>query len=392
MKAFPNARPSVDSNRKRFWVHASSVGEVKVASVLIAGIRRRFPCSEIFVSTFTDTGFKEAGKINSVQEVSLLPFDFPFLIRPVLQKIRPDFFLSIESEFWPNLLFELKKAGIVSILINGRISEKSFRWYKKVRFLFKAVFFNIDRACMRNKTDAERVVALGMADSKVTITGNMKFDCVLSESKMMVQNSLRKTLQARTGENIIIFGNTRDGEESLLIPVIKRMIDRSHVTVIIAPRHVERIMTIEALLKREKISSIRWTELEVNAKREARQVVLFDVMGKLFQLYGLCSVAFVGGSLLPFGGQNILEPAAFGKPVFFGKFMDNFQEEARMLKESGGGIEVKSAEELSSIIITFLDNPTKRNKHGNAAAEAIKKQGGALEKCLNELAQYMGKN
>ncbi|MBI5185211.1 MAG: hypothetical protein HZA01_05740 [Nitrospinae bacterium] len=385
LRPFSKVKPPIGSGKKRFWIHAASVGEVKVARTLAAGLHSRFPHSEIFLSTFTITGLREAEKISGVSEVSLLPLDFSLFIRPALKRIRPDFFFPIESEFWPNLFFELKKAGTPVILMNGRVSERSFKRYLKFRFLLKNVLLQLDLACMRTRADADRIIALGVPQDRVRVVGNMKYDGVLSEWKKEDPGPLREIFKPRTGEKIVVFGNTREGEEALLVPAIKKFLEAGTASVIIAPRHVERTREIARLLGQAGISTALWSELAAGKERKTEDVALLDQMGRLFPLYGICAAAFIGGSLLPFGGQNVLEPAAFGIPVLFGRHMGNFQEEAMILKESGGGIEVGSHEEIHFSIMKLLENPEKAAKAGRAAADAVARQGGALEKCLDEL-------
>lgn len=385
LQSFPKARPPITSGEKRFWIHAASVGEVKVARTMSAGLQDRFPHSKIFLSTFTNTGLREAEKIPGISEVSLLPLDFPLFIRPALKRVRPDFFLPIESEFWPNLFFELKKTGATIILMNGRVSERSFKRYLKFRSLLKNVILQLDLVCMRTQVDAERIITLGAPKDRVRVVGNIKYDGVLSEWKKEDPGPLRDIFKPRQGERIIVFGNTREGEEALLVPAIKKLLKAGTASVIIAPRHVERVGEIMRLLGQAGIYATLWSELAAGKERKTEDAVLFDQMGRLFSLYGICAAAFIGGSLLPFGGQNILEPAVFGIPVLFGKHMGNFQEEAVILKESGGGIEVGSHEDVYSAIINILENQEEAAKAGRAAADAVAKQGGALGKCLDEL-------
>jgi 3-deoxy-D-manno-octulosonic-acid transferase len=239
---------------------------------------------------------------------------------------------------------------------------------------------------MRTKADAERIIALGVPEGRVRVVGNMKYDGVLAEWEKEDPSPLREIFKPRPGEKLFVFGNTREGEEALLIPAIKLFIEEGTVSVIIAPRHVERTGEVERLLNQAGISTALWSELAAGKERKPGEAILLDQMGRLFSLYGICAAAFIGGSLLPFGGQNILEPAVFGKPVLFGRHMDNFQEEARILKESGGGIEVRSPGEIYSLAMKLLENPEEAERVGKAAANAVAKQSGALEKCLKEFA------
>jgi len=244
----------------------------------------------------------------------------------------------------------------------------------------------LDRACMRNPVDAERITQLGVPATRVRITGNLKFEGVLSDRQRSDPDPLQKIFQPRKDEKVVILGNTRDGEENLLLPAVREL-SRRGIAVIIAPRHVERTREIERLLQGEE--TVRWSNMEKGGERG--RIVLLDRMGMLFPLYGICDAAFVGGSLLPFGGQNILEPAALGKPVLFGRHMKNFQEEAEILKECGGGIEVGSAEEVLPTLTGLLDRPEEARQRGEAAALAVAGQAGALERCLEEISSLAGR-
>ena len=383
LRAFPSVSASSHSGGKRFWIHAASVGEVKIAKALASGIRRRFPASEIFLSTFTDTGFREAEKTPDLAGISLAPLDLPFCVRPVLQRLKPHIFLPIEAEFWPNLYHETKKSGVPLVLVNGRISGKAFRNYRKFPFLFREVLGCLDAACMRSEIDADRIRALGVPVEKVKITGNIKFNAALMEREEL--RRAPSTPLFSSTHKVFILGNTRDGEEVLLIPAMKKLLEAPDTVFILAPRHLRRIGEVADLLKKEGMPSVSWSTWEMEREKLTERVILLDRMGKLFPLYETCVAAFVGGSLLPFGGQNILEPAAFGKPVFFGPHMKNFEEEARILRENGGGTQVADAEELGARWLSLLQNPEEAEKMGAAAREGVVKGSDALERCLDEI-------
>ncbi|MFV1951062.1 MAG: 3-deoxy-D-manno-octulosonic acid transferase [Nitrospinota bacterium] len=372
---------------KRFWIHAASVGEVKVAGGLIKGIRDRWEDAVIVLSTFTETGRLVARmEIKEIDSLILFPFDIPWVVRRYIDVIAPDIFVMIEAEIWPNTLRLMKTNNIPVIMVNGRVSERSYNNYRHrvIRRFLKEVLNCISLFSMRTEKDYQRIVDLGADPSRVLINGNLKYDKVLLAAAPVNSGQISKILSIPVGSPVVIFGCTRPGEERLLSNPLKRLINKyPEVIFILAPRHLNRIKEVESILREEGLDYIKRSDLhnrDIAFKK--RQILLVDTIGELFQMYSICSMAFVGGSMAPFGGHNILEPAAFSKPVIFGRDMSNFEEEAELLISTGGGIQISDADELYSIIDDLLSDPERRDFTGKAAFQAVKENFGSTGKTL----------
>ncbi len=372
---------------KRFWIHAASVGEVKVAGGLIKGIRDRWEDAVIVLSTFTEAGRLVARmEIKEIDSLIFLPLDIPWAAGRGIDVIAPDIFVMIEAEIWPNTLRLMKTNNIPVIMVNGRVSERSYNnyRYRVIRRFLKEVLNCISLFSMRTEKDYQRIVDLGADPSRVLINGNLKYDKVLLAAAPVNSDQVSKILSIPVGSPVVIFGCTRPGEERLLSGSLKRLINKyPEVIFILAPRHINRIKEVESILREEGLDYIKRSYLhnrDIVFKK--RQILLVDTIGELFQMYSICSMAFVGGSMAPFGGHNILEPAAFSKPVIFGRDMSNFEEEAELLISTGGGIQISDADELYSIIDDLLSDPERRDFTGKAAFQAVKENLGSTGKTL----------
>lgn len=363
------------------WVHASSVGEVRVARVLIQGLLRRFPDRQVVLSTFTRTGYHQAKEFN-LCPVFRLPPDFLFFTRPLVRKLNPALLILIEAEFWPGLLHECRERGIPVLLVNGRLSRKSFRRYRLMKPLFHWMVSGVQRFAMRSELDAGRMRKLGLPAERVEVTGNMKFDA-LPETEV--------NLSSRDESRLIVFGSTRPGDEGPILDAITRLNQEDGSwRYVLAPRHPQRADEVEALILNRGLHYKRFSELENGDGDTERSIVLVDEIGHLNDFYRQSRLAFVGGGFSPeFGGQNILEPALYGVPVVFGPHMDNFAEEARLLAESGGGIQLKGPEDLYPTLHALLAHPEEITNRGKLAAVTVRKHRGALDRNLRLIEQMI---
>ena len=352
------------------WIHASSVGEVRLAKTLIAGLIKDGESRPIALSTFTPTGYALAQEEN-LPNVFRLPLDFPVWLNPVFKRIQPAKLILVEAELWPCLLRQCKDRSIPVIQVNGRVSEKSVQQYGKLPAFFLWMTESIQQFSMRTQIDADRLLQIGVAKEKVRVTGNIKFDVTQKGDNF----------QAEWGADslILVFGSTRPGEEG---PIMEALVELQKefpgLIGVIAPRHMQRRREVEDLIREFKVDYTLLSQLDDLATWTGT-LLLVDSLGKLSSFYRSATVAYVGGGFNPrFGGHNILEPAGLGKPVLFGKFMNNFEEEAKLLTQFGGGIQMQNIEELYDVLKRLLMNPDERQKLGQSAEKTVKANSGAL--------------
>jgi 3-deoxy-D-manno-octulosonic-acid transferase len=376
--------------RKVIWFHAASVGEVKALSVIIPQVRRNHPEYELVISTLTKTGKADAEKaLEGKGMVFFVPVDLKRFVRRTLRKIKPVALILVETELWPNLIREAKKSGCFVGLVNGRISERSLRKYQLVKSLFAETLRYLDLLCVQSEEYKQRMLLLGAEEGRIVITGNLKFDRLLLADGCQDADQIRKSLHISQDQRVLVAGSTREGEEQILLLVFKRLKQQyPNLIFVLAPRHLNRLSQIEGFVSVEGLDFVRRTQLDESSSKHAqegesplnhRSLILLDTMGELSRLYCLADVAFVGGSLVPVGGHNLLEPAIYGVPVLFGPHVDNFKEEARILVESGGGIQVHDQEELLRELTELLSDNERRKALGQKAREAIERETGVAK-------------
>ena len=388
-------------DKKVIWFHAASVGEVKVLSTIIPEVKRGGPQYAIVVSTVTKTGRIEAGRLlEGVELFFFLPVDLRRFVRRVLSRLRPEALILVETELWPNLIREARNVGCRVTLINGRISESSLRRYLLVKSLLERTLSHTDLLCMQSEEHKKRIMLLGADARKIEVTGNLKFDRLVFTGQTQEVKGLRRELHIPDHCRVVIGGSVRSGEERILIPVFKRLLDEhENLIFILAPRHLDRLKLIEAALSDQQMHFVRRSQLNQFARKSPsngeifsanRSVMILDTIGELFGIYSLADVAFVGGSLVPVGGHNLLEPAIHGVPVLFGPCVDNFKEEARILIESGGGIQVQNAEQLYLGLSELLSDNAKRTQVGKKAKEAVQQKTGVSRRTADLIFSLLG--
>jgi 3-deoxy-D-manno-octulosonic-acid transferase len=373
----------------RIWVHAVSVGEVVAAASIVKLLRESYPSASIIFSTGTQTGQKMAEQtIKEVDSYIYYPLDFPWVVRRVLRILYPHLFITIETEIWPNFLATAKKMGIKTMLANGRISARSFSRYRRTRFLWKKVLANFDVMSMISEVDADRIKSMGAEPEKVFISGNSKYDTLISRANPKSEAKIRELLQIEPHEIVFLAASTHDGEEEILIKAYKSLLKKfPHLIFIIAPRHTRRVAQVEKALRNEGFSDFTRRSNMWGVQRKF-QIIILDVIGELFYVYSLGTIIFCGGSLVKKGGQNILEPASWGKVVFYGPSMEDFLIERELLREAGAGIEVSGATSLAREAIALLGNPEELSRRGESGKKAIAEmEGGARRN--TELAQKL---
>jgi len=378
-------------DEKPLWIHAASVGEVLGSLPIIEGIGRTNPELPILLSTMTATGNDMAKKrASDVKVITFFPLDHPWVVRRAISRVNPRAFLMAETEIWPNFLMELGRRGIPAMLFNGRISTRSFQWYKRFRYFFASPLATISAFCMQSTLDAQRIVEMGANPARVTVNGNVKFDQLPPEITQKEREALLQTLGLHAGQPILIAGSTHRGEEEFMLKVLQRLSpEYPDLVLILAPRYLARVGEVEALLTREKIPWKRKSQIQTRGDREGSVVILLDTMGELSKLYSLGSLIFVGGSLVRVGGHNILEPLFFKKPVFFGPFMDHFREISNEVLTRGAGFQIREVEEMIFHAKSLLEDTSLMSTMGKCGFEIIRDNRGATGKTLETISRFL---
>jgi 3-deoxy-D-manno-octulosonic-acid transferase len=365
--------------RPTIWVHAVSVGETNASVPLLRRLRERAPKARLLVSNVTVTGHGTAEKALSgmTEGRFYFPFDFPAICRRFLDRVRPDVVVVVETEIWPNFLAECARRGIPVVIVNGRLSERSFRGYSRFRWFFAPVLATLRAISAQTRDDANRFVSLGADPSIVTIGGNLKFD-VSHPGKG--SGTLAGILDAekKDGARWIVAGSTHEGEDAAVLRAFAgaRRI-APEIRLLLAPRHPERFPDVEALLRQEGVPAVRRTSIPDGGGRIGEPVLLLDTVGELPDAYAAAALAFVGGSLVPKGGHNVLEPAWHGVPTVVGPHMENFREIADAFLGAGGMIQVSGEEELAEVLSRFASEPGAFSETGRKGKELFDRFGGA---------------
>ncbi len=366
------------------WVHAVSVGEVLATIFFVRRMRETYPKYDIVASTITPTGQAVAQKhYSDVRRIVFFPFDFPGSVRLALRSVRPRLFIHTETEIWPNFLFVLGEKGIPSAIVNGRISERSSRQYGWFRFFFRSVLSNISVFGMQSKEDCYRLLRIGADPRRVHVTGNMKFDVSLPDDTKGRARKVRNEMGISENVLIIVCGSTHEGEEDILFDVYARLkITFPELRMLLAPRHPERCDEVELLAIKKGTSIERRTLRKAVGGEVEADVLLLDTIGELARAYSIADIVFVGGSLVPVGGHNLLEPIVYKKPVLFGPYVQNAPDIAYALEEVGGGFEVFDRETLFREAERLMADPARRAAAGQAAYEILEEHRGATERNL----------
>jgi 3-deoxy-D-manno-octulosonic-acid transferase len=374
------------------WLHAVSVGEVIAAVPLVAALRRHFPGLPVLVSTVTETGQTTAREKLAAEACVYFPLDYPWVVRHVIARVQPRLFLMVETEIWPNFLRELARQRVPALLVNGRISPRSFRGYRRLRPFMRRVLQPITGFGMQTKLDAERIIDIGAEPSRVQITGNIKYDLHLAPLSCVEEQQLRDDFGIGQAP-VFMAGSTHPGEEELIIAAYRQARARiPELRLLLAPRHLDRLDEIEALLRRHQLAAHRRSLGRPPSHPPAASVLLLDTIGELARVYAVGTVAFVGGSFVRVGGHNVLEPAAHHKPILFGPHMHNFHQIAAALLEAGGALQVQTPEALGQHVIALLQHPERRQALGDAAYQVLCANQGAIERTVALVAQVFNPN
>lgn len=378
-------RIRVGAQKGSIWIHAVSVGEVLAISNLVRELQTTYPERPVFISTTTLTGQRIARERFGEGQVFFMPLDFGFAIRSYLKMLRPSLLVLAETEFWPNLLHLAKESGAAIAVVNGRISDRSFPRYRRFRWFFAPVLADIDLFLAQTKEDAQRLYEMGADEQRVHVSGNLKFE-VRPSAAIAITVDLRRALEKNA--LVIVCGSTTAGEEEILLAAFNDVLKRHpKMVLILAPRHPERFDKIAGLVSASGLSLIRRSTWSASGSL-AGKVFLLDSVGELASVYALADLAFVGGSLFPVGGHNILEPAQHGVAVLTGPHMHNFREIARIF-EQGGGLKVVASQDLSREWLELMGNPQERGSLGNRAQQLFAQYTGATARTLEALRPFL---
>ncbi len=365
------------------WVHAVSVGEVLAVGKLVEQLAARHPGRRVLISTTTLTGHKLARERWGEENVFFFPLDLWFCVDHYLRALRPALVVLAETEFWPNFIRLADQQGTHIAVVNARISDRSFPRYRRFRSVFRRVLRHIELFLAQSELDAERLVAIGAPAERVRVAGNLKFDIAASAAKPVVE-LLRQSLGRAGVTEVLVAGSTVEGEERMLLDAFRTLL-RSHprTAMVLAPRHPERFESVANLLLGGSLSFIRRSRM-TGQESSAGAVILLDTIGELASVYALASVAFVGGSLVPVGGHNILEPAQHGVPIVVGPHTANFRDIVNIFTHAGA-LSVVQPEYLDAELLRLLEDPEVRRDLGRRAAEVFRAQSGATARTLEAM-------
>jgi 3-deoxy-D-manno-octulosonic-acid transferase len=368
------------------WIHAVSVGEALTVKALIADLREQYPRLRVFLSTTTIAGQQVAKKnLPHVDGVFYFPFDWGFTVRRTLDIVRPRMFVMMETEIWPNLLRECRARGIKTVMINGRISNRSYPRYRLVRPLFRRVLADIDRFCMQSDESARRIIDLGADPARVIVTGSLKFDSLQAPAPVShgrPREPVLRYFRVAPSRVVLVAGSTMKPEDSAVLRAFARIRSISPgALLVIAPRQRERFAEVERLALEEGFSVARRSDLPIDGEPRT-DVVVLDTFGELAQVYQIATVVFVGGSLADYGGHNILEPAIFGKPIVFGPHMQNFREISDAFLGNSAAVQVQTERELEGVLRNLVTDPVRRASLGAAARALVEANRGANAKTM----------
>ena len=369
------------------WVHAVSVGEVLAVAGLIAELRRRSPQYRVVVSTTTDTGQKLARARFGEGNVFYFPLDFAFAIRPYLRALRPQLIILAETEFWPNFLRLAHESGARVAVVNGRISDRSQPGYMRFRWFLTRVLQHLDLFLTQTEEDTRRLAAIGAPADRIQVSGNLKFDVPVPVAPAVVA-SLRASFEQAGAGPVIVCGSTvEEDEERLLLRAFENvLVSHPRAVMILAPRHPERFGEVARLL--EQLGIGFWRRSLWSGEPLAGSVLLVDTIGELASLYALADVAFVGGSLVPRGGHNIIEPAQHGVAIMVGNHTENFRDIIGLF-QSRDAIRVVGPAEFPLVLMELLSNDAERTALGRRAAETLRSQAGATGRTLRFLEKLL---
>lgn len=384
----------IPDSHQRIWLHAVSVGEVLLLQPIISELKRRYPGTDIYLSVTTATGREVAEKTYPDLNIVWFPFDFSWAVRRALTQIKPSLILLAELELWPNFITMARAMNIPVVVVNGRISQRSYEGYRKARWLISRLLNKIDRFAVQHSEYGERLKLLGMKEERIVVTGSVKFDGVTAHRHDARVQHLRTLFGLNDLSLVWVVGSTQAPEEAWALDIFREAKSRHpNLVLILVPRHQERFNEVAELLIKSGLPFQRRSEFSTqdSGPRTASNsgLILIDTLGELRAVWGLADVGFVGGSFNDRGGQNMIEPAAYGVAVTFGPNTWNFKQTVRLLLEQNAAIEVKSKEEWQEITLRLLADVQERQALGERARQLVLTQQGATERTMELLESYL---
>jgi 3-deoxy-D-manno-octulosonic-acid transferase len=393
--------------KKCIWIHAVSVGEVNASTTIVRELEKRFSDYEIVISTTTDTGFARASALfGSNHTVTYFPFDFSPVMHRAFREIRPAICLLMELEVWPNLVRIAEQQNVPVVIVNGRISERSFSGYKKIKPIAEKIFGKVSSILAQTDEYAQRFIKIGCPSERVIVTGSLKYDTAQIADKVEGADALAEQLfgkienrKSKIENPLWVAGGTGPGEEKILLDVYRNLKQQdrfSNLRLVLVPRKPERFDEVAELIKQNGFDLIRYSDVKKNeglqssvVNRQSSIVILGDTMGDLRKFYSLASVIFVGRTLVPLGGSDMIEAAALGKCTIFGPSTHNFQQTANALLAAQGGIMVKDKQDLLQVMEKCLSEPDFTEKIARNGQDVIRKNQGATQKTISAITRLL---
>jgi 3-deoxy-D-manno-octulosonic-acid transferase len=380
-------------DRPCLWLHAVSVGEVLQLEPVVKELRSRLPALEFVISTTTPTGRSVAEAKFPHDSICYFPLDFSWAVRAAVRRIRPTAIVLVELELWPNFVLHARRSGIPVALINGRLSERSLRGYRRLRPVVRNLLGGLHAVAVQNDTYAERFVELGAPPDRLQVTGSIKFDRVMTDRRNVKTAELRAAFGISESDRVFVAGSTQETEESAALDAYLALRDHfPALRLILVPRHKERFDEVARLIESRGLPLCRrtdrsgvWPQTDVG-----RPVLLLDTLGELSACWGLADVAFVGGSLTNRGGQNMIEPAGFGAALLFGPNTQNFRDVVELLLSADAARVVRSRAELTAAVADCLEHPERARQQGAKAQQLVLAQQGATARTVEILASLPG--
>lgn len=371
-----------------FWIHAVSVGEVNAALPLIYQLNNKWPGLSIVITTMTTTGSDRVRKVLGENVYHCyLPYDYPGAVKRFIERIQPQLGMVMETEIWPNLITQCHTKNIPLVYTNVRLSQRSWRGYNRFRRLFSAVLPKVSQFAVQSEADAKRLIQLGAPEQHVNVTGSIKFDISLPPSLGEAGESIRR--QLGWNRPVFLAASTHDGEEAAAIEAFAEIRTQLPETLLIlVPRHPERFSQVIRLCEKSGLNT-RIRSNMMGTSFDNVDALVVDTMGELTMFVAAADVTFMGGSLVPVGGHNLLEVASLKKPVIFGPHMFNFAEISELFLQQGAGIQVQHTSELAEVVIRLLDDAAMRDRFGNEGVKLMEQNRGALDRVINLITAEM---
>ncbi len=378
--------------KRTLWIHAVSVGETRAAMPLLKQLRRDYPEFQILVTNVTETGHSVALEVEEIDLCLFFPFDFSTAVHKALTTIKPELIIIVETELWPNFIRQAGYVNIPMILVNGRISDQSFPRYRFIRFLFRPILEKFSALCMQSQIDAERIAVLGAPDHRVENTGNLKFDYepITVTEEQVCQYKQRYRLPEQV--SIFVAGSTHPGEEKQLLDAYRKISAQTErkLLLVLIPRRPERKREVQALLKELKFQyRLRSLLSGDDDLLSPGEVLLVDTLGEVLDFYSIADLVFVGGSLIPRGGHNLLEASLLAKPVIFGPHIENFKEISAKIVRAGAGVKVADQLALVRQSVVLLNDPIRCRAMGEAGRSLIAENAGTTERTMRHIRKFL---